>query len=97
MSIDGKEYKRARRKKGFYGSHPDKPSLKLRLDKYIDDQDHFGATRMTLNNSIQDKSLVNTCLTYELFRRAGIPAPLCNYAKVAVNETILGPTSTSKI
>ena len=92
VSIDGKEYKRARiRKKGFYGSlSTDKPSLKLRLDKYINDQDHFGTTRMTLNNSIQDKSLVNTCLTYELFRRAGIPAPLCNYAKVAVNGDDLG-------
>ena len=91
VSIDGREYQRARiRKKGFYGSlSTTKPALKLRLDKYID-QDHFGTTRLTLNNSIQDRSRVNTCLAYELFRRAGIPGPLCNYANVTVNGDNLG-------
>ena len=91
VSIDGKEYKRARiRKKGFYGSlSTTKPALKLRLDKYIE-QDHGGATRLTLNNSIQDESMVNTCLTYEVYRRAGIPTPLCNFARVTVNGADLG-------
>ena len=47
--IDGQEYRRARiRKKGFYGSlSTTKPSLKLRLDKYVE-QDHRGTSAEAL-------------------------------------------------
>lgn len=91
VTIDGLPYERARiRKKGFYGSLSNtKPALKLRLDKHVE-QDHFGTTRLTLNNSVQDQSMINTCLAYEVFRRAGIPAPLCNFASVTVNGEDLG-------
>lgn len=91
VTIDGRPYGRARiRKKGFLGSLSNtKPSLKLRLDKHVE-QDHFGTTRLTLNNSKQDQSMVNTCLAYEVFRRAGIPTPLCNLASVTVNGEDIG-------
>ena len=80
------------RKKGFLGSQSDtKPSLKLRFDKYVDDQSLGGVMeRMTLNNSRQDPSMVNTCLSYRVFAAAGNPAPRCNFATVSVNGTDLG-------
>ncbi len=80
------------RKKGFLGSQSDtKPALKLRFDKYVDDQSLGGAMeRMTLNNSIQDPSMVNTCLSYRVFAAAGNPAPRCNFATVSVNGKDLG-------
>ncbi len=80
------------RKKGFIGSQSDtKPSLKLRFDKYVDGQTLGGAMeRMTLNNSIQDPSMVNTCLSYRVFAAAGGPAPRCNFATVSVNGKELG-------
>lgn len=80
------------RKKGFMGSLSyDRPSLKLRFDKYVDDQLLGGAIeRMTLNNSLQDKSKINTCLAYEVFAAAGLPAPRCNFATVEVNGQNLG-------
>ena len=80
------------RKKGFIGSQSDaKPSLKLRFDKYTDGQSLGGAMeRMTLNNSIQDPSMVNTCLSYRVFAAAGNPAPRCNFATVSVNGKDLG-------
>ena len=80
------------RKKGFIGSlNTDKPSLKLRFDKYVDGQFLGGAMeRMTLNNSIQDASLINTCLAYQIFADAGLPAPRCNFATVKVNDQHLG-------
>ncbi len=86
------------RKKGFIGSQSDtKPSLKLRFDKYVDGQALGGAhsssypmERMTLNNSIQDPSMVNTCLSYRVFAAAGSPAPRCNFATVSVNGKELG-------
>ena len=46
--------------------------------------------RMTLNNSKQDPSMVNTCLAYQVFAAAGNPAPRCNFATVTVNEKELG-------
>ncbi len=80
------------RKKGFIGSQSDtKPSLKLRFDKYTDGQSLGGVMeRMTLNNSIQDPSMVNTCLAYRVFAAAGTPASRCNFATVSVNGKDLG-------
>ena len=80
------------RKKGFFGSlSSDKPSLKLRFDKYVDGQLLGGVIdRMTLNNSKQDASMINTCMAYEVFGAAGLPAPRCNFASVTVNGADLG-------
>ena len=80
------------RKKGFVGSQSStKPSLKLRFDKYTDGQSLAGGmNRMTLNNSVQDPSMVNTCMSYRVFAAAGNPAPRCNFATVSVNGARLG-------
>ena len=80
------------RKKGFVGSQSStKPSLKLRFDKYVDGQSLPGdMNRMTLNNSVQDPSMINTCMSYRVFAAAGNPAPRCNFATVAVNGADLG-------
>ena len=80
------------RKKGFIGSQSDtRPSLKLRFDKYVDGQALGGVMeRMTLNNGVQDPSLVNTCLAHQIFALAGTPTPRCSFATVSVNGTNLG-------
>jgi hypothetical protein len=79
------------RKKGFLGSlDPDKPSLKLKLDRHRSGQRLFGAREMTLNNAIQDPSLIRQCLAYRVFAAAGIAAPRCNFARVRVNGADLG-------
>ena len=93
VTIDGETHTDVGvRKKGFLGSQSDtKPSLKLRHDKYVDGQSLGGVMeRMTLNNSIQDPSMVNTCLAYQVFAVAGNPAPRCNFAMVTVNGKELG-------
>ena len=93
VTIDGETHTEVGvRKKGFLGSQSDtKPSLKLRFDKYVDGQALGGVMeRMTLNNSIQDPSMVNTCLTYQVFAATGSPTPRCNFATVAVNGKELG-------
>ena len=93
VTIDGETHAEVGvRKKGFLGSQSDtKPSLKLRYDKYVDGQSLGGVMeRMTLNNSIQDPSMVNTCLSYQVFSAAGLPAPRCNFATVTVNGKELG-------
>ena len=93
VTIDGETHTEVGvRKKGFLGSQSDtKPSLKLRYDKYVDGQSLGGVIeRMTLNNSIQDPSMVNTCLAYQVFAAAGSPASRCNFATVTVNGKNLG-------
>ncbi len=93
VTVDGETYGNVGvRKKGFLGSQSDtKPSLKLRFDKYVDGQSLGGAIeRMTLNNSKQDPSMVNTCLAYQIFAAAGLPSSRCSFATVSVNGKNLG-------
>ena len=93
VSVDGETHSEVGvRKKGFLGSQSDtKPALKLRFDKYVDGQTLGGVIeRMTLNNSVQDPSMINTCLTYQVFAAAGLPSSRCNFATVTVNGKDLG-------
>jgi spore coat protein CotH len=92
VTIEGETFQEVGvRKKGFLGSLSEtKPSLKLKLDKFIPDQKMSGLKRFTLNNSVQDPSYVNQCLGYDLFRAAGVPAPRCNFASVTVNGQAMG-------
>ncbi len=93
VTVDGETHTEVGvRKKGFLGSQSDtKPALKLRFDKYVDGQSLGGVMeRMTLNNSVQDPSMINTCLAYHVFAAAGAPTPRCNFATVTVNGKNLG-------
>jgi hypothetical protein len=73
------------RKKGFIGSlDPIRPSMKVRFDEYVGGQRLFGRDRLTLNNAKQDPARIKQCLGYELFAKAGLPTPRCNFAHVKV-------------
>jgi spore coat protein H len=79
------------RKKGFLGSLDDvRPSLKIKLDEYVEGQELSGLTRLTLNNAIQDDSFLHQCISYDLFAAAGVPAPRCSFARLTVNGDDLG-------
>ncbi|MCY3657420.1 MAG: CotH kinase family protein [Caldilineaceae bacterium] len=92
ITIDGQAFAQAGvRKKGFYGSlSEDKPSLKIRLDKYNASAFDGGVTRFTFNNAKQDRSVINTCMAYHVFTAPGLAAPRCNFATVEVNGENLG-------
>ncbi len=93
VTVDGEAYAEVGvRKKGFIGSQSDtRPSLKLRFDKYVDGLALGGVMeRMTLNNGLQDPSLINTCLAHQVFAAAGVPTPRCSFATVSVNGRNLG-------
>jgi len=79
------------RKKGFIGSlSSERPSLKIKFDKYEPDQLWGEQERLTVNNSRQDPSRLRTCLAYRFFEAAGVPAPSCELAHVVANGTSLG-------
>ena len=92
ITVDGQRFENVGlRKKGFVGSLSfSKPSLKVKFDKYVEDQRLMGVERLALNNSKQDPTYVRTCMSYEMFAAAGIPSPRCNFAYVRVNGQELG-------
>lgn len=61
-----------------------KPSFKLELDRF---GDHRLArqTTLTLNNMIEDPSMMREVLAYRLFRALGVAAPDAGFAEVEVN------------
>src|SRR4051794_35166692 len=92
VTIDGQHRLNAGvRKKGFLGSLDSiKPGLKIDLSEFQSNGAIHGLKKFTLNNAKQDPSLVRQCLGYQLFERAGLPVPRCNFANVTVNGKNLG-------
>ncbi len=88
-SVNGEDFGTIEvRKKGLKGSmEPMKPGLKLR---FRSGDVPWGVRRMTLNNAIQDRTWAHECLTYHLFRKAGLAAPRCGLARVSVNGNDIG-------
>ena len=79
------------RKKGLIGSVVStRPSLKVKFDEYVDGQTFAGLDGLTLNNNNQDQRLLQKFLAYDLYTRAGVPAPQASFARVRVNGEDLG-------
>ena len=92
VTIDGRLIQNvAIRKKGFLGSlDEDRPSLKIRFDKYQPQKPFGDLDRLTLNNNKQDPSRLSQYLSYRTFRQAGVACSRCNFARVSVNGKALG-------
>ena len=67
-----------------------KPAFKLKFDKFVKGQRFRGLKRMTLNNNVQDPSMLSQPLSYELFRAADLPAPRASNVLVYVNGEYYG-------
>jgi hypothetical protein len=68
----------------------DKPSLKVKFNEFVPDQDFAGLERITLNNMVEDPSQTKEVMVYRLFREAGLTAPMANHAAVYVNGEFYG-------
>jgi CotH kinase protein len=76
------------RLKGSIGSFRDlgeKAAFKVKFNEFVDGQKFLGLKKLTLNNMVQDPSMVHEALAYEAFGAAGIPVPRTGYAYVYVN------------
>ncbi len=67
-----------------------KAAFKLKFNHSVAGQRFLGLKKLTLNNMIQDHSMVHEALTYEAFRSAGVAAPRTGYAYVRVNGQAYG-------
>ncbi|HEY0711805.1 MAG TPA: CotH kinase family protein, partial [Polyangia bacterium] len=67
-----------------------KSPFKIKFDEFVPDQTFRGLKRLTLNNMVEDPSLLAERLAFHFFRAAKLPAPRCNHALVYVNGTFFG-------
>lgn len=70
--------------------YPNKIALKIKFDKYVDDQKFLGLTDLTLNNMMGDPTFLAERLSYHVFRSAGLPAERANSARVSINGQYFG-------
>ncbi|MCH2124117.1 MAG: CotH kinase family protein [Pirellulaceae bacterium] len=69
------------------GHHSGKYSFKIDFNKYQDEQEYRGLTKVNLNSCVSDPSMLREALSYELFKAAGIPVPRIAWAKVYLTVT----------
>ena len=62
-----------------------KPTLSVKFDDFVDGQELHGLEKMVLKDGRQDSGFVGEHLTYEVYRRAGIAAPMTAHAHVTIN------------
>ncbi len=62
-----------------------KAAFKLRFNKWDSDKRFFGLKNITLNNMVEDASMMHETLAYKIFRENGLPAPRTGYVWVTVN------------
>jgi spore coat protein H len=67
-----------------------KPALTVKFNKFVEGQHFHGLTKISLNNSVQDRTYLNEILCTELFREAGVPAARVGHARVYLNDRYLG-------
>lgn len=77
-------------------SHPgDKKPFHLKLDEYIDGQDHKGNERLSFNNCFRDPSFLREKLGCEVFHGLGVPCPRACWSEVYYNDEYWGFYSTT--
>ena len=67
-----------------------KPDFTVTFDKFVPDQEFHGVERLVLQSSRDDPSYLSAPVATEMFRSAGVPAPRCSFARVALNGSDLG-------
>ena len=75
---------------GSYRSLDDKTGFKVKVDFSVKGQTIYSVKKFTLNNMVQDSSMLHEATSYRLFRAMGVPAPRVGYANVFFNGLSYG-------
>jgi hypothetical protein len=78
------------RSRGNASRHPNKPGLRVDIDRYVSGQRFLGLKSFVLDNSTQDASLLKQRLAMRVFERMGIPASRQAHARLFVNGAYVG-------
>jgi hypothetical protein len=68
----------------------EKPSLVIKFDRFVPDQEFCGLTKISLNSSSQDPTYLADFIANEMFRDADVPASRVTHARVTFNGRDLG-------
>lgn len=68
----------------------DRYSFKVEFDHYDGANTYHGLDKLSLNNLIQDNTLMKDFLCYQLMGAFGVAAPLCSYVSITVNGELWG-------
>ena len=92
LVIDGEAYKNvAIRGKGntsltmVSSMDSDRYSFKVEFDHYDNAVTYHGLDKLSLNNLIQDSTMMKDYLTYTMMREFGVAVPLCSFVYITVN------------
>src|SRR5437867_574567 len=61
-----------------------------KVDKWANGQRFHGLQKISLNNSVQDASLVSHKFSRELYTHVGVPVPRAGHTRVELNKRDLG-------
>ena len=68
----------------------DRYSYKLNFGKFVDGQTYYGLDKLNLNNIYADATYMKDYMSYEIFKEAGVAAPLTSYVFITVNGEAVG-------
>ncbi len=60
-------------------------SFKIEFDQYDSTKSYHGLDKLSLNNLIQDNTMMKDYLTYQMMNAFGVSAPLCSFVYITVN------------
>ena len=60
-------------------------SFKLEFDQYETANSYYGLDKLSLNNLIQDNTMMKDYLTYRMMNEFDVAAPLCSFVYITVN------------
>jgi hypothetical protein len=70
---------------GSFRSLDEKAAFKVKVNYSVPGQSIYGIKKFTLNNMVQDASMLHEAVSYRLFRALGVAAPRVGYANVSFN------------
>ena len=60
-------------------------SFKVEFNHYVKGKKYHGLDKLSLNNLIQDATMMKDYLAYSLMNKMGVPSSLCSYVQITVN------------
>ena len=63
----------------------DRYSFKIEFDQYDSTKSYYGLDKLSLNNLIQDNTMMKDYLTYQMMNEFGVAAPLSSFVYIMVN------------
>lgn len=65
-------------------------SFKIEFNHFVKGMTYHGLDKLSLNNLIQDATMMKDYLAYTLMGRMGVPSSLCSYVRITVNGEFWG-------